>query len=111
MATEFSKLINEALNEIVPRKSFSNKTHYKAGLTQETKSLMHERDLARRAIRSTPGDKWIAIQKYKTLRNRATQQARNDLKHVNGKKIDEATNEFEYWKVINDISKANTETR
>ena len=46
MATELSKLINEALNEIAPWKSFSNKTHYKTGLTQETKSLMHERDLA-----------------------------------------------------------------
>ena len=33
-----------ALNEIWPRKSFSNKIHYKAGLTQETISLMHEID-------------------------------------------------------------------
>ena len=33
------------------------------------------------------------------------------MKHANGKKIDQATNESEYWKVIKDISKAKTKTR
>ena len=64
---------------------------------------MGERDKARRELKTTPGDKWIAIQKYKTLRNRVTQQARNDVKVANGKRIDEATSETEYWKVINII--------
>ena len=29
---------------------------------------------------------------------------KNDRKIANGKKIDEVTNESEYWKVVNDIS-------
>ena len=97
MASHLSNMMNDALNDIAPMKSFSNRKHYKAGLTQETKSLMSLRDLARKEIRSTPGDKWIAIQKYKTLRNRVTQQARNDVIMANGKRIDEASNENEYW--------------
>ena len=50
--------------------------------------------------------KWIALQKYKTLRNRVTNQIRNEVRAANGKRVDEATNESEYWKVVNDITKA-----
>ena len=56
----------------------------------------------------TKGDKWIALQKYKTLRNRVTNQIRNDAITTNGKRIDEAKSESEYWKVINDINKPNS---
>ena len=33
---------------------------------------MAERDRARMEGKNTPGEKWIALKKYKTLRNRAT---------------------------------------
>ena len=65
---------------------------------------MSERDQARTAIRTTPGDKWIAIQKYKTLRNRVTRQVRMDTRTENGRRIDEAKSESEYWNVVIDIN-------
>ena len=111
MATTFAKLMNEALDEIAPLKTFTNKDYYKPGLSPETKELMSERDQARREIKHTKGDKWIALQKYKTLRNRVTNQLRNDTLTTNGKRIDEAQNESEYWKIINDINKPNSETK
>ena len=110
MAIEFSKLVNSALDEIAPVKSFISKPGYKAGITTETKMLMTKRDKARKAIGSSPGDKWIAIQKYKTLRNRVTTQVRNDVKKENGRRIEEASNESEYWNVVNDINKPHSET-
>ena len=73
--------------------------------------MIAETDFARKEIRTTTGDKWIALQKYKTLRNRVTTQVRNEVKAANGKRIAEATNESEYWKVVNDVTKAKSEMK
>ena len=48
--------MNTALDENAPVKTFTNKPGYKAGISNETKSLMLERDKARREINITPGD-------------------------------------------------------
>ena len=47
MAVQFSNLVNLALDEIAPVKTFNNKPGYKAGISTETKILMKERDMAR----------------------------------------------------------------
>ena len=70
---------------------------------------MSERDAARLKINTTPGEKWIALKKCKTLRNMVTQQIRLEVKQMNGKRIDEACNESEYWKIVNDITNPRTE--
>ena len=80
-------------------------------ISQDTKVLMAERNSARNEIRTTTGDKWIALQKYKTLRNRVTNQIRNEVRAANRKRVDDSTNESEYWKVVNDITNAKTETK
>ena len=72
---------------------------------------MKERDMARSEIKHSSGDKWIALQKYRTLRNRVTGQVRNDVRNENGKRIDEACNESEYWNVVNDIIKPKNDTK
>ena len=107
MAILFPQMVNEALDEVAPVKTFTVKENYIKGLTDETKLLMSKRDKARSALTKTKGEKWIALKKYKSLRNRVTQQIRQDVKNANGKKIDEANNETEYWKVVNDIIKPN----
>ena len=104
MAVKFSDLVNDALDDIAPFKKLSLKPDYKHGLSNDTKLLMSERDSARRQIKSTSGDKWIALQKYKTLRNRVTKQVRDEVILANGKRIDEAKSETEYWKIIKDIN-------
>ena len=43
--------------------------------------------------------------------DRVTHQIREDVKKANGKKIDEANNETEYWKVVNDITKPNNNSK
>ena len=50
MASLFTKMINEALDETAPFKTFTNKPNFKASLSTETKSLMSERDKARREL-------------------------------------------------------------
>ena len=61
IAVQFSKLVNDALDEIAPLKSFTNKTGYKAGISQDTKALMAERNSARIEIRTTTGDKHTSL--------------------------------------------------
>ncbi len=104
MAKQFSILVNEALDDIAPLKKVTCKPGYVHGLSNNTKQLMAERDSARRQINSTPGDRWIALQKYKTLRNRVTKQIREEIIQANGKRMDEASSESEYWKIIKDIN-------
>ena len=72
---------------------------------------MNERDRARSELKSTSGEKWIALKKYKSLRNRTTNQIREDVKQANGKRTDEANNESEYWKVVNDITSPKCDTK
>ena len=62
MAVQFSNLVNQALDEIAPVKTFNNKPGYKAGISTETKNLMKERDMARSELKHSTGDKWIALQ-------------------------------------------------
>ena len=90
MAVQFSNLVNEALDEVAPFKSFNTKSGYKAGLSHQTKIFMAGRDRARHDLKTSPGDKWIALKKYKTLHNRVNQQVRNEVKIANGKRIDDA---------------------
>ena len=82
MATQFSDLVNDALDEIASYKTFVSKPDYKVGISTETKLLMEDRDRARLEVRATHGEKWITIKKCKTLRNRATNQIRNDVKRA-----------------------------
>ena len=104
MAIKFSNLVNEALDDLALLKKITCKPGYLHGLSNNTKQLMSERDTASRLIKSTPGDKWIALQKYKTLRNRVTKLIREEVIQSNGKRIDEASSESEYWKIIKDIN-------
>ena len=86
MAVQFSNLVNKALDETAPLKTVKIRPGYIPGLSIETKDLMHQRDLARKTISSTPGDRLIALKKYKYLRNKVTNQIRNEAKAANGKK-------------------------
>ena len=51
MAVQFSNLVNQALDEIAPVKTFNNKPGYKAGISTETKNLMKLRDATRESIK------------------------------------------------------------
>ena len=61
MAVKFSQLVNDALDDIAPLKTFTSKANYKSELTEDTKKLMNERDKARSAIHKTTGDKWLSL--------------------------------------------------
>ena len=47
--------------------------------------------------------------KYKLLRNKVISQSRADTIEQNGKKIDEAKNESDIWKIVNDINSPKAE--
>ena len=72
---------------------------------------MKQRDKARSEIKSTPGDKWIQMAKYRKLRNRTNYLIKRDRIAENSIKIDEANDENEFWKIFNDISKPKTGTK
>ena len=72
---------------------------------------MNERDRARKEVKSTTGEKWIALKKYKSLRNQVTSEIRKDVQNENGKRIEAANNESEYWNIVNNITKPQNETK
>ena len=110
MALLFTELVNEALDECAPFKTFKIKPGYKPGLTETAKQLMKERDEARRQLKRSPGENKILHEKYKRLRNRTTQQIRRDAVKANGKRIEEANNESEVWKVVKEINTPRSES-
>ena len=48
---KFTKLLTESLDEIAPMRSFTVKSNYIFGISDETKSLMKSRDEARQTAR------------------------------------------------------------
>ena len=96
MAITLSNNVNAALDICAPVKTFKISPAFVPGLKPETKSIMVERDRARGEIKTktTPGEKHIMLEKYRKLRNRATTMIKNDKLAENGKRNDEAKNEF-----------------
>ena len=104
MAIIFTERITEALDECAPVKTFKIKPGYRPGLTEKAKDLMKERDLARRELKRSPGETKILHERYKKLRNKTMKQIRKDTIEANGKRIEEANNESEVWKVVKEIN-------
>ena len=71
--------------------------------------MIKDRDHARAALKKSTGEKKILHEKYKKLRNKTTKQIRKDTIMANGKRIDEANNEGEMWKVIKEINSPRNE--
>lgn len=59
----FTELINEALNETAPFKTFKVRSSYKFGLSAATKELMKNRDQTRKAIKSAGNQEKLILQK------------------------------------------------
>ena len=104
MAELFSIRMTEALDECAPLRTFKIRPGYKQGLTETAKKMIKERDQARADLKGSPGEKKVLHEKYKKLRNRTTKQIRKDTITTNGKRIDDANDEGEVWKVINEIN-------
>ena len=110
MAKTLSNNVNSALDDCAPTKTIRIKPTYIHGLQPETKATMAERDKTRNELKYTRTEKWILLEKYRKLRNRATALIQEDKLAFNSKRIDEANSEGEFWKIVNDISKPKTET-
>ena len=105
-ATELSREINLALDECAPYRLSKPRGHYRPGLSEKAKSLIKERDMTRKKLsNANEYDKVGLRATYKQLRNRAINQMRIDTLEQNSKRISEAKNEGEVWKVVNNIMK------
>ena len=94
MVSIFTEKINEALDEVAPIKTFTIKSNYKFGLSENTKKLMQERDCTRKQInQAKKQEKAILQQKYKKLRNNVTSQIRKDNIDHNNNRVNEANSE------------------
>ena len=99
----FTKIITEALDETAPVKTFSVRSHYRFGISDETKELMQERDSTRRKISyASTQEKKVLQQKYNILRNKVTSKIRQENIDFNNNRVEEAGNESELWKVANE---------
>ena len=105
-AKEFTKLVNLALDECAPYRSYKVRENFKPGLTEAAKKLIRERDITRKKIPDAQDHEKPALKaRYKQLRNKAISQIRKDSILMNGAKISEAKNEGETWRIVNDIVK------
>ena len=79
MVEKFNDLISDALDEVAPMKSFIVKSHYKFGLSDETKALMRKRDQTRIHIKSAnSNEKSVLVKQYKSLRNQVNNKLRKE---------------------------------
>ena len=65
-------MVNSALDDCAPIKTFISRPGYITGLTQETKTTMNARGKARAEMKNSTGEKWILLAKYRKLRNKAS---------------------------------------
>ena len=86
--------------------------HFKPGLSEKAKALMKERDATRKELSQANEENKVGLRAtYKKLRNRAISQMKIDTLERNSKRISEAKNEGEVWKVVNDITKPHSKTK
>ena len=52
MVEVYQKNIEDALNEVAPFKTFTIRSQYRFGLSEETKQVMHDRDVTRGRIKN-----------------------------------------------------------
>ena len=89
----FTKNINNAMNEAAPMKTFTVKSQYKFGLSENTKNLMKQRDQTRCNIsKANNQQKAVLMKKYKILRNKTTASIRKDTINHNQDRIKLAKN-------------------
>ena len=75
----FTKLLISALDHVAPIKSFIVKSHYKFGISEETKDLMLKRDNTRLKIKNAEiTEKNILMTQYKKLRNKVNAKIRGE---------------------------------
>ena len=101
-----AKFMNAALDEVAPVKTFTVKSNYKFGISNETKEIMKKRDSTRAKIpKVSTNEKLILLAKYKKLRNLVNARIRKESVEFNNKRIEKANSEKEVWNVTNEVNK------
>ena len=54
--------------------------------------------------RSSPNEKKVSHAKFKRLRNRVNSELKKDMRAHNNARVDNAKDENEIWKIVNEIS-------
>ena len=104
MVSEFQEVLNLALDQIAPVKTFTVRSSHRFGFSEGTKELMSKRDNTRKSIRLAEGEeKAVLLQKYRVLRDKVTAQIRKENIDFNNNRIEAADNEGELWKVTNEV--------
>ena len=107
----FTKLLISALDHVAPIKSFIVKSHYKFGISEETKDLMLKRDNTRLKIKNAEmTEKIILMTQYKKLRNKVNAKIRAESVKFNNERINKANSEKETWNIINDVTNPKNQT-
>ena len=111
MAENFNINIEEALDEIAPYKTFTIKSNYKFGISNNTKEMMKKRDKTRANISKAKGNEKITLlNKYKKQRNSVTSQLRKENIDFNNNRVNEAKDDNEIWKIVKEVSNPNKST-
>ena len=108
----FTTFIDAAMDEIAPIKTFTVKSNYRFGLSENIKKLMKQRDVTRSNIsKANNQQKTVLMKKYKILRNKTTASIRKDSLNHNQDRIDNAKNEKEIWNIVNDVTNPRKEVK
>ena len=95
----FTNKLTDILDRMAPVKKFQIRVKYAAWLSEDTKKMMAERDLAQLTASSSGAESdWIA---YRRLRNQVTSQLRRDKLHWQQEKLqscEESSDTGGMWK-------------
>ena len=96
MVEIYTKFNTQALDMRAPFKTFKIKSHYKFGISNETKDLMSKRDNARLLMKTASKSERIILHaQYKKLRNCVNKKVRLENIVFNDKRVSESRNENE----------------
>ena len=80
MTTRLNMHVTEALDECAPMKTFKVRELHKFGISESTKQLIKDRDIARKSIKTKTGmEKVVQHTKYKKLRNRVNSELKKQV--------------------------------
>ena len=91
-----TNLVSESLDQCAPVKSFKIRNQNKHGISEQTRSLIKERDVSRKAVtKCSYTEKAVLHAKFKRLRNKVNSELKKDIRKFSNARVDKANDENE----------------
>ena len=105
MVRVLEDVINNSLDRLAPVREFKIPSNYRHGLTDGTRMMMNQRDVARRKACEAKGEAGQSEcwREYRRIRNKCTSLIRRDVRNATSNMMEGKYGKKNIWKVVNTI--------